>query len=87
MANGISEPQEVVSDVPLGSILGPLIFVILVSDIDKKIVLSKAKSIADATRATKKIKTIDESILLLEDLNEVYGSTDINNITLSRLKG
>ena len=86
MANGISEPQEFVSDVPLGSIIGPLIFVILVSDIDKKIVLSKAKSIADATRATKKIKTIDESTLLQEDLNEVYGSTDINNITLSRLK-
>ena len=57
MANGISEPQEVVSDLPLKSVLGPLIFVILVSDIDKKIVLSKAKSFADATRATK--KTID----------------------------
>lgn len=87
MVNGIiSEPQEVVSGVPQGSVLGPLIFVILISDIDKKVVNSKVKSFADDTRATKKIKTIEDSTLLQEDLNEVYGWTDTNNALLNDLK-
>ena len=79
----ISELQEVVSDVPQGSVLGSIIFVILISIIDKKVVYSKVKSFADDTQATKKIK---DSTLLQENLNEVYYRTNINKALSNDLK-
>ena len=54
IVNGfISDPQDVLSGVPQGSVLGPLIFLILIGDINNKIIHSIVKSFADDTRATK----------------------------------
>ena len=54
MVNGVkSEPQNVLSGVPQGSVLGPLIFLILIGDIDKDILNRFVKSFADDTRASK----------------------------------
>ena len=48
-----SEPQSVISGVPQGSVLGPLIFLVLVGDIDKDVSSeTNVKSFADDTRAT-----------------------------------
>ena len=53
IVNGIkSDPQPMISGVPQGSVLGPLIFLILIGDIDKDIVKAIVKSFADDTRAT-----------------------------------
>ena len=54
VVNGkVSSPRDVISGVPQGSVLGPLIFLILISDIDDEILHSFIASFADDTRATK----------------------------------
>ena len=71
MVNGItSDPQKVLSGVPQGSVLGPLIFLIMIGDIDKEIVNSIVKSFADDTRATKSIKSVADVQMLQSDLQK-----------------
>ena len=80
------DPQTVVSGVPQGSVLGPLIFFILIGDIDEEVLESIVKSFADDTRATKAIKTLQDTSLLQNDLNAIYKWTDDNNMSLNDVK-
>jgi len=87
LVNGIvSESQHVISGVPQGSVLGPLIFLILIGDIDKEVLHSFVKSFADDTRATKKVKTLEDVSLLQKDLEKIYEWTDDNNMKLNDIK-
>ena len=87
MVNGVkSEPQNVLSGVPQGSVLGPLIFLILIGDIDKDILNSFVKSFADDTRASKQVKTVEDVALLQLDLEKIYKWTDDNNMKLNDVK-
>ena len=53
IVNGkLSSSQNVISGVPQGSVLGPLIFLLLISDIDKHILHTLVASFADDTKAT-----------------------------------
>ena len=47
---GISDDHHVLSGVLQGTILGPLLFLIMISDIDKSVSTSKLVSFADDTR-------------------------------------
>ena len=61
IVNGISSrPQEVKSGVPQGSVLGPLIFLILIGNIDEDVNESVVKSFADDTRSTKSVNTFED---------------------------
>ena len=87
LVNGVkSEPQNVLSGVPQGSVLGPLIFLILIGDIDKDILNIFVKSFADDTRGTKKVKTAEDVALMQLDLEKIYKWTDDNDMKLNDVK-
>ena len=81
-----SDPKLVISGVPQGSVLGPLIFLILLADIDKKVIVSKVRSFADDTRAMNGICHQDQSLQLQHDLNSIYEWTTLNNMELNEVK-
>ena len=67
-----SRPGPVLSGVPQGSVLGPLLFLILLGDIDEQVAHSFVSSFADDTRVGKSIGSADDTRLLQEDLNQIF---------------
>ena len=83
IVNGVlSTPRPVISGVPQGSVIGPLIFLILISDIDKDTLHSLIASFADDTRATKGIKCENDAVDLQEDLFHIYQWSVTNNMQI-----
>ena len=70
LRNGVSSWQNVLSGVPQGSILGPLLFLIYVNDMPD-IVATTAKMFADDTKVYNKIKVIENCHELQDDLNNL----------------
>ena len=70
---GISQPHPVLSGVPKGTVLGPLLFLIMNIDIDKGISpSSKLVSFADDTRVYSCINDIEKCDQLQIHLNSIY---------------
>ena len=63
-----SEYVDVISGVPEGSILGPILFLIYVNDIPE-IVNCSIKMFADETKLFRNVKLIDDCNILQNDLN------------------
>ena len=83
MPGGISQPHPVLSGVPQGTVLGPLLFLIMIIDIDKGISpSSKLFSFADDIRVYSCINDIEKCDQLQIDLNFVYDWTRVNNMFL-----
>ena len=88
VVNGkLSSPHQVISGVPQGSVLGPLLFLILIGDIDENTMHSLISSFADDTRATKGLKEETDAASLQNDLFHTYTGVKriIWNSTLSNL--
>ena len=83
MPGGISQPHPVLSGVPQGTVLCPLLFFIMIIDIDKGISpSSKLVSFADDTGVYSCINDIEKCDQLQIDLNSVYDWAHVNNMFL-----
>jgi len=87
VVNGrLSKPHPVISGVPQGSVLGPLLFLVLIGDIDEHVLHSIVASFADDTRVTNGIKSDQDAAHLQNDLFQIYGWSQRNNMTFNSVK-
>ena len=80
LPGGVSCNHPVISGVPQGTVLGPLLFIIMIADINKDIACSKLISFADDTRVYNEISDPEDCDSLQRDLNSVYKWASDNNM-------
>ena len=81
-----SAPVWCISGVPQGSVLGPLLFLILMLDITNCIQFSILTSFADDTKVWKGIPNDEAMKLLQEDLDRIYVWAEQNNMQFNSKK-
>ena len=81
-----SKPVWCVSGVPQGSVLGPLLFLVLMLDITKGINHSCLSSFADDTKIWKAITNTMSEVLLQDDLDMIYLWANENNMEFNSKK-
>ncbi len=74
---------DVKSGVPQGSVLGPILFLILLGDIDQDVLHSFVSSFADDSRVTKAVTCQEDTEYLQNDLEAIYKWTETNNMVLN----
>lgn len=86
VSNFISDWNKVPSGVPQGSLLGPLLFVIFISDIDSCFHHSKVLSFADDMKIYKPIRSIADAEALQADLKRLDNYCIQNKLDLNPSK-
>ena len=81
-----SDELNVKSGVPQGSVLGPLLFLIMISDIDRDLVKAKASSFADDTRVLMRVDCEDDNMEMQQEINKIYDWTDENSMKFNSSK-
>ena len=81
LQGGISHASPVLSDVPQGNVLAPLLFLILMGDVNSGISSSSIVSLADDTRLYHGISNVDDCML-----NSVYDWASCNNMSINSQK-
>lgn len=76
----------VTSGVPQGSVLGPLLFIVFIADIDRDTRGSHVASFADDTRVMRELSLSSDAELLQADLEILYRWADKNNMTFNEKK-
>ena len=86
LPGGLSDDHPVISGVPQGTVLGPLLFIIMIADINRDVVSSKLISFADDTRVYSQIADTEDCDSLQQDLNAVYKWASDNNMFFNAKK-
>ena len=88
LVNGsISKASHVTSGVPQGTVLGPILFLIMINDIDENIsAKSKVSLFADDTRVMRPIRTEEDVEDLQRDLDTIYDWQKENNMLFNSKK-
>ena len=81
--NMISEDSPVISGVPQGSVLGPILFLILIDSIAGLDIGSSIGIFADDTRIVRQIWTELDASNLQSDLETLYEWADLNNMSFN----
>ena len=81
-----SSSKPVISGVPQGTVLGPVLFVMYINDLLESIHSSKGLGFADDTKLIGAISGMESVTLLQEDLNTVIEWARINNMELHEEK-
>ena len=82
LLGAISGDSPVLSGVPRGTVLGPLLFLIMLADINKDISESNLISFADDTRIYTNIDDVTDCNTLQQGLNHVYDWASASNMFL-----
>ena len=84
-ANGLlSDAVPVKSGVPQGTVLGPILFIIMICDLGKELVCSITSKYADDTKNIAKISSAREAEHFQNELNEIiYPWAPANNMCLN----
>ena len=78
--------SPVLSGVPQGTVLGPLLFIILKGDIKRGISSYTMVRFADDTRLYHGISRVDDCTIYQNDLNSVYDWASCNNMSFNAKK-
>ena len=87
LVNGTASiPIQVMSGIIQGSVLGPLLFMIMINDIDQKVFSSHVSCFADDTRVLQHISELSDCSSLQSDLNAIFSWAEENNMEFNNLK-
>ena len=84
--NVISEVAEVKSGVPQGTVLGPLLFLIMIDSISDCNLMSTVRMFADDTRVIKHVRTEEDTENFQADLEKLYSWQEENNMMFNSAK-
>ena len=78
----LSSPQPVVSGVPQGTVLGPVLFLLYINDLLPTLKNSQGLCFADDTKLISSVFGVESTALLQEDLYRVIKWSSVNNMEL-----